>query len=592
MRAAIFGAHSPLATLATVAAALVLFQPVTAHAGVEDHLARWLDPNPAFALRLEPAEIEAGAQLYGKTGGDAARQLMLASAGGVGLLGFDPLTRAGWSKAGFVAKSPFLGTFGQLGAHPYWRNRLALHVATPRAVDKTVARLARYVPGMSLVDRKHIVEIGKLIRAKGKTAKRAVTQLRRAGVVVMGKFGSGVLFIHRKRDVLLIDHVDTFGPGSAFRQFKWTRARKAVLTMLKRPPAGRGFAPRLKRGASRMLLTKGTALWLNPLRVIAASSPRTGSLGTSTRDWKRHWQRHCSVVDAAVRKGPLAEAAIHARIGARKIRAGIHWGLRKNVAPALGWKRADDAVIDTTRLVPKGTGSPAVAKGVLLVSNLTALAKRYRGTSRFSMTVFDDAAACGQESSWTMLLMGWPRIIGALTANVSKLLPTATNVFTNVRNLSFRAEKLSFSHLGLVGAFGVSMNAAAVPTVTKMTDSLFGHKRVNNGLTRWSRGPLQPFAFTSAGKTVMGAGYARTANVAGKATKTFFRTSPKRAAHKAGSDLARLRVNLPLLFNQLAASDSAFKPLATLINAVAAEMTGRLVAAKRRLDLRFTIHLK
>ena len=583
-------------------AALVSARPPRAGAGVEHHLGRWLDGDPALAVRLEPRVLAAAARLYRKLGPQAARQLLFATAAGTGVLGFNPLEQAGWTRAGFAGNAPILVSLRALDTKaarrvvnargatkpPFWRTRAALLVLNPAAADATVARIAKYVPGFHAVTPAEARAVAAVVGAKPAAGSAVIRLLRRAGVRVIGKVENTVLLFHRHADVLVVDLVQPF-----HSDIRWRRDRAAIARALRRPASAASLAKRMSSSAATQLTRAGAALWLNPRQLIGQ-----GALNVAQPSLSR-WRRS-SLSRACTRrfgdiagKGAFTDAAVHLAIGARAANLSVSWALNKTTPTALGWRRADDRVVAPDALLSTGKGTPAVASGALFVSNLDALRSLSAPTAfaHFDIGVLDKALACGREVQLAVTLFGWPHLLGALARDVGAVVPRARTAIANLRNVGFRAERLTADRNQLRGAFAVSMAAPAAPIVFDMLDAVFGNKRRKGTLTRWSRGPLQPFAFRQGRFIVAGAGFAHTARFANHAGDSLVRAAPTRPA-KAAGELGLLKVDLPVLLTQLGAANPGLRSFFQRIGGIVGELRGRLVAKGRHLDLRFDVSLK
>lgn len=583
-------------------AALVSARPPRAVAGVAHHLGRWLDGDPALAVRLEPRVLADAARLYRKLGPRAARQLLFASAATTGILGFNPLDPAGWTKAGVAGNAPMLVSLRALdttaarrvvnakGAAkpPFWRTRAALLVSKPAAADATIARIAKYVPGFHAVTPAEATAVAAVVGAKPAAGHAVIRLLRHAGVRVVGKVAHAVLLFHRHADVLVVDLVQPF-----HSDIRWRRDRAALARALRQPAAAASLAKRMTSGAATQLARAGATLWLNPGQLINQGSLNVAQPYMSR--WRRSsLSRACTKKFGDIaRKGAFADAAAHVAIGAHAAKLSVSWALHNTTPAALGWRRADDRVVAPGALIPRGKGKPAVASGALFVSNLDALRSLTAPTAfaHFDIAVLDKALACGSEVQLAVALFGWPHILGAMSRDVGAIVPRARTALANLRNVGFRAERLTSNRSELRGAFAVSMAAPAAPIVFDMLDAVFGNKRRKGALTRWSRGPLQPFAFRQGRFTVAGAGFAKTARLANHAGDSLVRARPARPA-KAQGDLGRLTVDLPALLKQLGAANPGLGPFFQRIGGIVGELRGRLVAKGRHLDLRFDVSLK
>ncbi len=503
-------------SVAMLAAALALATGARPAAAAPRDLLDYLDGDAPVVARVDLETWEHAVQLYRTSGAPGAtRTVFVTSAAAVALIGFDPLVRAGWYRAGVDADQPVVASFGAIDRKKapgtrFWRARVVMAVDDVGKLDATVTRLAGVIPGLTAVAPGKAAAVASAVGAPAGSGTAVVATLRKAGVQAVGQLPAiGTLVaIHRMGDALVIDLLTPTG-GNAL---SWPRDGAIVLARLARVP--NAVRQRAKHGAAARLTGPGTVVWADATglydlqrRLQHELAARVGGPDPVNED------KVCSGFRDIVTAGPFADIAASVDIRQKSgssVSASIHtdlvYGLRGAFKLARAMLVADDQLIDAKDM----TNAGAVVAGELFLASLAPL----RALPRPHVLELER-----QELRWTMLnctssawtalaLFGWPQAMGMVLDEVAHIAPEAAKLVTGARNtaFAFRAVGGGMGHLRGFVEMSVSPDVAAFPA--RYFATVWGAKKVvtksGQKVDTWGTGPMRPYHLPIAGHDVFG----------------------------------------------------------------------------------------
>jgi hypothetical protein len=516
--------------LAGVALAAVVAAPGPAAAAPNQTaaLARQLDGDAPLASRADIPQLEQLIALARRTGLPGANQTaFLVSAGATALVGFDPLSSAGWFYGGFDGDGAILASYGAIdgkaaraaaarggkGAAVFWRSRLVIPVDDAGRADSSLRRFAR-LPGMASTGSAGAV--GRLLgTGNGGAAARA---LRANGVVAVGKLPvvETLIFLRRKGAVAIVDLLTPFG-GVPVR---WDRDRARLQRLVGRAPTGLAVTG----GAAATLRKPGLTLWADATAAYDAAGLleldldlRLRRAGAGGLPGLTNRPKVCASFRDVVTAGPFEDVAFRAAVGTpvrrttwhASLRAGLTWGLRGPFKLANHFLVADDRLLDPGRM--QGTIPLAGAIYLKSLEPIRTLPrpKVYqleRPELRYTL------AGCGVRAVPTTALFGWPQLLAMFLDQVAGIHPQAAALVRGTRNSGFAFRQLALHRSGLRGFVEGSFDPAVVPYLDRYLDALFGARRAANEPhqrphTTWGAGPIRPYRWTRGGVAVVGAAF-------------------------------------------------------------------------------------
>lgn len=503
-------------SVATLSAALLLATGSRPAAAAPRDLMDYLDGDAPVVARIDLQTWEQTVQLYRTSGAPGAtRTVFVASAAAVALIGFDPLVRAGWYRAGVDADEPVVASFGAIDTKGppgtrFWRARVVMAVDDVGKLNATVTKLAGVIPGMTAVVPGKAGEVATAVGAPASSGTSVVAALRKAGVQAVGRVPviGTLVAIHRMGGALVIDLL-TPTRGDAL---SWSRHGAAVLARLARVP--NAVRQRTKHGAAARLTGPGTVVWADATglydlqrRLEHELAARIGGPDPANED------KVCAGFRDIVTSGPFTDiaASIDIRPGSsHSYSASIHtdlvYGLRGAFRLAKAMLVADDQLIDAKGMANAG----AVVAGQLYLESLAPL----RALPRPKVLELQR-----QELRWTMLnctssamtslaLFGWPQAMGMVLDEIAHVDPEAAKLVAGARNTAFALRKVGggMGHLRGFVEMSVTPDVAAYPA--RYFATVWGAKRVvtkgSQKVDTWGKGPMRPYHLPIHGHDVFG----------------------------------------------------------------------------------------
>ena len=506
------------ASFAVLAAACALTTGSRQAAAAPRNLMDYLDGDAPVVTRVDLETWEKAVQLYRTSGAPgASRAVFVASAAAVALIGFDPLVRAGWYRAGVDADLPVVASFGARDRKGspgtrFWRARVVMAVDDVGKLNATVTRLAGVIPGMTAVGPAKASAVATAVRAPASNGKAVVAALRRAGVQAVGRVpGIGTLIaIHRMGGALV---VDLLTPAMSAK-LSWPRDGAAVLTRLARVP--NVVRKRAAHGAAARLSKPGVVVWADAPGLYDLQRHLQHELalriGVGAND-PANDDKVCAGFRDIVTAGPFTDiaASIDIRPGSAmsagaSIHADLVYGLRGAFKLARAMLVADDQLIDAKGMA----NADAVIAGQLFLKSLAPLRtlprpkvlKLQRQELRWTML------NC-TSSAWTSLaLFGWPQAMGMMLDEVANIDPEAAKLVAGARNTAFAFREVGGGMGRLRGFVEMSVTPDVAAYPARYFATVWGAKKVvtksNQKVDTWGKGPMRPYHLPIAGHDVFG----------------------------------------------------------------------------------------
>lgn len=510
-------------------------------------LAAHLHHDAALAARVDPAHLEGLVEQYKSSGlAAASRQVFIASAAAVAILGFDPLVEAGWYAAGLDGGAPVLASVARAGNG--WHLRVVLAVDDRGKVDRSLARVAGVVPGLAPVTP---ANAGTLARALGvRDGAALVAVLRKHGAIragVIPGLGLGVA-VRRAGDVAFVDVVMNADLAQAVSQ------------------ATRGLG--VQAGAARRLAAPGMTLWLHGERAYDELDRLHRTLLGSGIGGD---EAICAGFRELVTGGPFVDLALSTEVRdappksrySARARLGLTWGLRGPYKLAASFLLADDRLADPQHMVRSEGASAAGATYLRTLAPLRSL-PRPRILAGSRRDLLWGLANCGPAAPVTGWLMGWPQIAAMMVDNLAAVHADAAALVAGTRNALFGVQRASLDRNKLQAFAEASVEPARAAQVEGYFDSLFGARKPHTGgrgWTGWGTGRLLPYRWDTAGKRpVFGAGMQRSA--------VGWRMRRHTPSQSKGRLLAELHLHPARLATQLSPELPWLVPLRSLANRV------------------------
>ncbi len=487
----------------------------------------YLDGDAPVLTRVDLETWEQAVQLYRTSGlPGATKTVFLASAAASAVIGFDPLVRAGWYRAGIDADVPVVASFGALDqpgtrGTRFWRARVVMAVDDARKLDASVARVAGVVPGMTPVAPGNAAAVAAAAGAAKGSGPQVVAALRAAGVQAVGRLPllGTLIAIHRmgrgSGGALVVDLL-TPANGTSL---SWSRDGRAVLARLARVP--RVVRARIKHGAAARLTGPGAVVWADATGLYDLHRQlqhelylRLTGRGVPAGDPDNEAEI-CAGFRDIVTGGPFTDiaAAVDIRPGRGSAGASIHtdvvYGLRGAFKLARSMIVADDQLLDAKGMTSAG----AVVAGELFLKSLAPL----RALPRPKVLKLER-----QELRWTLLncsppawtalaLFGWPQALGMVLDEVAKIHPQAATLVAGTRNTAFAFRQLGDSVAHMRGFVELSMTSKAAAYPPQYFAAVWGRKqsakRREQVVNTWGNGPLRPYHLPIAGHDVFGVAF-------------------------------------------------------------------------------------
>ena len=507
MRVVSFGPRRALAALAVVlgtgAALRAPAQILAARPRSAPTPIALLPAAPALALRVDLDALEAMAA-HAAAHGPRALQLGLGLLRGLGqAVAFDPTLAASWAANGFDPTQPLLLSLDgpplavaarakvpPAAAVP-WHLRLIAPMADAGNARAAVTRVAAGVA--SLVDLRaegSAEPAAALLGASPALAEDAVEGLRNRGAILVGRIPlvQGVLIAHVRGTAMVFDVI------LGAEALDWSRDRAFVLALLRDPPRR---SPRPMAEVAAALAAAGVSAWIDAIGALdAAIALSTGAAGGGEADLTRR----CRDVRELATDGPFSGLAIQIAPTPRSITA--TWQLR----PAFGLASFLEISDDGLTALPRDGVALAAALRLRALGALRAL-PRPAALKDDPILAVRTSAGCSPHVAPWLWAFGWPQWAAMWLDALASLEPEVARVIDGVGNVALAVQSMERRDFDGVVAAEAAFSDDAFALVTRGVEAMFGGRREQDGLTRWGKGALRPFAPSGGARRRLGIGF-------------------------------------------------------------------------------------
>lgn len=513
------------AAAAAIAATLAPGPPARAGAGPAA-LDGWLDADAPIVATLEPAGLEAMAAAVARTPG-GARAVAAARVALGAVAGFDPLSKSGWSAAGFDADAPIAASLGAIdpdGAQAvyaalvaarrwddrtlrrvrkvFWRSRAVLRVTDWQRARKTVDRVVAAVPGVYAVGAADAPQIAALVGERPRHADRVVSRLGRRGVVALGWIAGLDAYVAvralPKPGLVVVDVVGTF----AGVPIVWPRDSRKLLAAIERAPGTSLLAAARERGAGA---TRGAVtVWLRPRPLMALlkavgrhAALRAAAFAPGDRRALRRAAdaelARCAELDAVVDTSPLADVAFAIDVTGDGVDARTVWGLRDGMALAAALLVDDDELFAWTDAPDRAVTAAVYLGGIGALRGVPRPPLLRDGLGGVQRA----AVACGGAGAIVAGLFGWPQLAGAALDALRAGAPDWAAIVEGARNAAVVVRRGRRGAAAYAAAITVD-DADAAAVRARLARAAGRARDVSAGgrpVRLWSLGPRVAFAY-------------------------------------------------------------------------------------------------
>jgi hypothetical protein len=479
-----------------------------------------------------------------------------------GLIGFDPLSPAGWRSAGLDPDRPVVAALSSVdptAPRGLWHVRVVARIADARAFAGWTVR----IPRLDSIWRADAADPGAPSLAAmlgvNPAAEAALARdLGARGTIAVGAAtAAGVLVFVRRSGPHAV--VDAFASAAAAR-LSWSQDGEAIRALL--GPPRRAFAAR-EGAAARVLAGSGLAAWGQPAglldAILAWTRPPSGCL---------------ALRDVAPRTA-LTDGAAALRLGSHQISLGLTLAHASGAPLASAFQTVDDGL----------AGANPRTGQILSASLFLAGTDRLRAIPRPALieagwvSLWHRARPCGQGVRAVLLGFAWPELSAQWLHDVAEVAPQAAVLIGALRNVGLSARSVSATDRRAWDAvLEASLAHAGRAPAEAILDAVFGGRtdeRRPRPHTAWAGQVLHPYTALrgrrGTGGAVLGVGLGDRAR-AWRLGQPLYR--PRRSAV-----LARMRGNTAALLEQLGPGLAARRPALAAIASALRPRVGSFDAA-------------